>query len=142
MESQVLLDYVIKVTASVYIGQALLCGRRNPPPQPLAPSVLLISSVIFSLISHHYRLILPQYAAIVLSFHISHSDIAFVVKFKFSERLSEISGGVQEQSLGPRRRRRCRRRPWPPAAARGRPLASSYLRIFSFMPGLFIWAQR
>ena len=42
---------------------------------------------------NHYRLILPQYAAMVLSFHMSHSDIAFVVKFKFSEGLSEIFGG-------------------------------------------------
>ena len=45
----------------------------------------LISSVISTLITHYYRLILPHYAAIVLSLHISHSDIAFVVKFKFSE---------------------------------------------------------
>ena len=50
----------------------------------------LISSVIFTLITYYYRLILPHYAAIVLSFHISYSDIAFVVKFKFSEGLSEI----------------------------------------------------
>ena len=96
MESQGLLDYVIKVTASgarVYIGQSLVCGRRNPPPQAPAPSLILISSVIFSLISHYYRVILPQYAAIVLSFHISHSDIAFVVKFRFCEGLSEMWGG-------------------------------------------------
>ena len=37
---------------------------------------------------------MPQYAAIVLSFHMSHSDIAFVVKFKFNEGGSEIGGGA------------------------------------------------
>ena len=55
-----------------------------------AASGALISSVIFSLIAHYYRLTLPQYAAIVLSLHISHSDTAFLVKFKFSEGLVEI----------------------------------------------------
>ena len=49
-----------------------------------------ISSVIFTLITHYYKLILPHYAAIVLSLHNSHLDIAFVVKFKFSEGLSDI----------------------------------------------------
>ena len=104
MESQGLLDYVIKVTASgasVYIGQSLVCGRRNPPPQAPAPSLILISSVILSLISHYYRVILPQYAAIVLSFHISHSDIAFVVKFRFCEGLSEMWGGAGLQPPNP-----------------------------------------
>ena len=37
---------------------------------------------------------MPQYAAMVLSFHMSHSDIAFVVKFKFNEGGSEIGGGA------------------------------------------------
>ena len=37
---------------------------------------------------------MPQYAAMVLSFHMSHSDIAFVVKFKFNEDGSEIGGGA------------------------------------------------
>ena len=128
MESQGLLDYVIKVTASgasVYIGQSLVCGRRNPPPQAPAPSLILISSVILSLISHYYRVILPQYAAIVLSFHISHSDIAFVVKFRFCEGLSEMWGG-RTPTRGPRL----------PGASRAP--AGSYFSIFSFISGLFI----
>ena len=75
---------------SVYLRQSLLYGRHNSPPQTPAPSLILISSVIFSLISHYYELILLQYAAMAISFHISHSDIGFVVKFKFSEGLSEI----------------------------------------------------
>ena len=65
--------------------------RRRRRPRP--PANRLISKDIFIYaiaITHYYKLILPQYAAIVLSFHISHSDIAFVVKFKFSEGLSEI----------------------------------------------------
>ena len=37
---------------------------------------------------------MPQYAAIVLNFHMSHSDTAFVVKFKFNEGGSEIGGGT------------------------------------------------
>ena len=35
-----------------------------------------------------------QYAAMVLNFHMSHSDIAFVVKFKFNEGGSDIGGGA------------------------------------------------
>ena len=132
MESQGLLDYVIKVTASgasVYIGQSLVCGRRNPPPQAPAPSLILISSVILSLISHYYRVILPQYAAIVLSFHISHSDIAFVVKFRFCEGLSEMWGGGRTPTpptRGPRL----------PDASRA--LAGPYFSTFSFISGQFI----
>ena len=37
---------------------------------------------------------MPQYAAMVISFHISHSDIAFVVKFKIYEGRGEIGGGA------------------------------------------------
>ena len=54
-------------------------------PRPAAPSWILILSVILNHISQLLQAHLDQYAAIVLSFHMSHSDIAFVVKFKFNE---------------------------------------------------------
>ena len=43
---------------------------------------------------------MPQHAAMVLSFHMSHSDIAFVVKFKFNEGGSEIGGGGRSPPRG------------------------------------------
>ena len=95
MESQ-RLEYVIKVTTatvlqgftvSMFILGELLYRKGATLPQT---PWILISSVICTLITHYYKIILPQYAAMVLNFHISHSDIAFVVKFKFSEGLSEI----------------------------------------------------
>ena len=95
MESQ-RLEYVIKVTTAI-VTQGFtvsvfiyLYRRGGYPSTDPALSWILISSVIFTLITHYYKLILPHYAAIVLSLHISPSDIAFVVKFKFSEGLSEI----------------------------------------------------
>ena len=93
MESQ-RLEYVIKVTTATVtqgftVSLFIYLYRRGDNPTT-DPGAIFISSVIFSLISRYYRLILPQYAAMVVSFHISHSDIAFVVKFKFSEGLSEI----------------------------------------------------
>ena len=60
---------------------------NNKPPGAILDSYFIGH---FNLITHYYKLILPHYAAIVLSLHISHSDIAFVVYFKFSEGLSEI----------------------------------------------------
>ena len=95
MESQ-RLEYVIKVTTAIVtqgftVSMFIYLYRRGAtPPQTLVISWILISSVIFTAITHYYKLILPHYAAIVLSLHISHSDIAFVVKFKFSEGLSDI----------------------------------------------------
>ena len=70
---------------------------------------------------NHYRLILPQYAAMVLSFHMSHSDIAFVVKFKFNEGGSEIGWGAVPHH----------------GASASRLI---YQDIF-FVSGLFIWDQ-
>ena len=89
MESQ-RLEYVIKVTTAIVtlVTMALPCqclftyiGGGATPPQTQALSCILISSVNFTVITHYYKLILPHYTAIVLSLHISHSDIAFVVKF-------------------------------------------------------------
>ena len=111
MESQ-RLEYVIKVTTAI-VTRLYSVNVATPPQTPL--SWILISSVIFTLITYYYKLILPHYAAIVLSLHISHSDIAFVVKFKLSEGLSEIWEGVREPIGAPRRRRR-RHRPRPPAS--------------------------
>ena len=93
MESQ-RLEYVIKVTTAIVtqgftVSMFIYLYRRGGYPSRTS-SGILISSVIFTFITHYYKVILPHYAAIVLSLHISHSDIAFVVKFKFSEGLIEI----------------------------------------------------
>ena len=61
------------------------------------------------------------YTAMVLSFHMSHSYIAFVVKFKFNDGGSEI-GGRAVPHHGP-------------------PPPGSFIRIFFFVSGLFIWDQ-
>ena len=85
------LEYVIKVTTAIVtqgftVSVFIYLHRRGAtPPQTPALSWILISSVIFTLITHYYKLILPHYTAIVLSFHISHLDIAFLVKFKVSK---------------------------------------------------------
>ena len=74
-------DIAFEVKFKFNEGESEIGGGATPPQTP-ALSWILISSVIFTLITHYYKLILPHYAAIVLSLHISrHSDIAFVVKF-------------------------------------------------------------
>ena len=57
----------------------------------------------------------------VSSFHMSHSDIAFLVKFKFNEGRSEIEGGAVPHH----------------GASASRLI---YQDIF-FVSGLFIWDQ-
>ena len=69
-----------------------LCKVSNHPP-PAAPSGILMLSVILSHISQSLQAHLATVCCHGNSFHIDHSDIAFVVKFKFNEGWSEIGGG-------------------------------------------------
>ena len=60
----------------------------------------------------------------VLSFHMSHSDIAFVVKFKFNEGGSEIGGGAV-----------------PAVPHHGASASRLIYQDISIVSGLFIWDQ-
>ncbi|MPC83100.1 hypothetical protein E2C01_077791 [Portunus trituberculatus] len=68
-------------------------GGIDPQTDPAAildSPFIILSSFIFL----YYTPALPQHVAALLSFHISCSDTAAMVKFKFGEGLSEVQGGV------------------------------------------------
>ena len=119
MESQ-RLEYVIKVTTAIVtlgftVSVFIYLYRRGGYPST-DPGFILDSYFIghfYPYITHYYKLILPHYVAIVLSLHISHSDIAFVVKFKFSEGLRYEGVFVSQPGLSPPSL------PPPPPAAAG-----------------------